>query len=690
MGDRLGIAGVADFLLFYTLRNIISVFYFIQSLLLSSWVNLLFCLSLIALGKTVLGDLIIIVNKVTAGSFDDPYFSKMAVKSTSLSILEELLTCSVCLEFFANPKTLPCHHSFCQTCLEKLPKENAHSFLCPTCRCLTQVPDGGVAGIPAAFYLAKCKEMHSQMRKEIKCDNCDKSNAAGYCKMCHESLCTSCIEVHNKWNRFSNHKIVDVILVQNLLSAVEQFRQVKDALVDSKRGEVKQHGEGQEDREHSENIDNLLHLLTGEGKSIKGVSNDDEAEHLLMELNCLLIKQNSNPVLTDYYEAAIPCAVMQQCTVKVNKVNCTNSRLLSFSLSIQLPASGHVVIPVSSIKCRLIPMIKGKEQHKDKYKITTTSAPGVYQVDCCPLASGTHSLSVHIHDVQLESVPLMVPFNPHFDTIAPARAIYGFKSLSSVAVSDDSLIIFTEQQYIDKKTMYSIKCFNSQDNIVPEAASVIKSYDLNQFVCVSSKNEVIVIAQRYLSVEVLTLKGELVRKMTDSINFIKNPSCVVISSITGYIYIADGDNVHILSSDLRFIRSFGGKGSKNGEFNGVYGVAIAVIDDEEFLYVTDHSNHRIQKFTHVGKYLSTFGTEGSDPGQLQSPRGITVGTGNLLYITEWGTRRISVFTLGGDFIRCFGGYGNNIDQFYRPSGIKFDSNGVMYVCDSYNNRLVLY
>ena len=336
-------------------------------------------------------------------------------------------------------------------------------------------------------------------------------------------------------------------------------------------------------------------------------------------------------------------------------------------------------------------MIKEKEQHKDKYKmikIITTSSPRIYQVDCCPLASGTHSLSVHIYDVQLESVPLMVPFNPHFDTIAPACAIYGFKSVSSIAVSGDGLIFFTEHQHIDQKHMYFIKCFNLQDNIVPEAASVIKSYDVGQFVCVSSKNDVIVIANR--SVEILTLKGEFVRKMTNSINFIRNPSCAIVSSITGYIYIADKDYVHILSSDLRFIRSFGGYGSKNGEFRGAYGVAIVVINCEEFLYVTDEGNHRIQKFTRLGKYLSTFGVQGSNPGQLKSPHGIAVGTGNLLYITECENNRISVFTFGGDFICCFGGPGSNIDQFSSPKGIKFDSNGVMYVYDSYNNRLVLY
>ena len=36
---------------------------------------------------------------------------------------DDQLTCSVCLEQYTNPKTLPCHHSFCLKCIEQLPVE---------------------------------------------------------------------------------------------------------------------------------------------------------------------------------------------------------------------------------------------------------------------------------------------------------------------------------------------------------------------------------------------------------------------------------------------------------------------------------------------------------------------------------------------------------------------------------------
>ena len=37
--------------------------------------------------------------------------------------IDHQLTCGVCLDQYTNPKTLPCHHSFCLKCIELLPVE---------------------------------------------------------------------------------------------------------------------------------------------------------------------------------------------------------------------------------------------------------------------------------------------------------------------------------------------------------------------------------------------------------------------------------------------------------------------------------------------------------------------------------------------------------------------------------------
>ncbi|KAL6482047.1 hypothetical protein MHYP_G00101270 [Metynnis hypsauchen] len=53
--------------------------------------------------------------------------------ATSLSPLEQDLSCPVCLEIFNDPVILPCSHSFCRKCLQRTWKENLENN-CPVCR----------------------------------------------------------------------------------------------------------------------------------------------------------------------------------------------------------------------------------------------------------------------------------------------------------------------------------------------------------------------------------------------------------------------------------------------------------------------------------------------------------------------------------------------------------------------------
>ena len=57
-------------------------------------------------------------------------------------------------------------------------------------------------------------------------------------------------------------------------------------------------------------------------------------------------------------------------------------------------------------------------------------------------------------------------------------------------------------------------------------------------------------------------------------------------------------------------------------------------------YVTDRDNHRIQKFSSSGAYLTQWGSQGSGAGQFSYPYGIAVdGSGNV-YVTRVGQRKV--------------------------------------------------
>uniref|UniRef100_A0A1X7T9P0 RING-type domain-containing protein n=1 Tax=Amphimedon queenslandica TaxID=400682 RepID=A0A1X7T9P0_AMPQE len=135
--------------------------------------------------------------------------------SSGLLKLEEQLTCSICLDIYTNPKSLPCLHSFCQHCLEGLPldKKNETYYLsCPTCRHCTELPEEGAGAFPVAFHLQNIKEIHTFMKKaanpqQVTCDNCTTANATGYCQDCSKFLCQKCLDVHKIWAPIAHHKL---------------------------------------------------------------------------------------------------------------------------------------------------------------------------------------------------------------------------------------------------------------------------------------------------------------------------------------------------------------------------------------------------------------------------------------------------------------------------------------------------
>uniref|UniRef100_A0A8C5SQF6 Uncharacterized protein n=1 Tax=Laticauda laticaudata TaxID=8630 RepID=A0A8C5SQF6_LATLA len=53
--------------------------------------------------------------------------------SSGVSLHKEA-TCSVCLEYFRDPVSIACGHSFCRACITQCWKDQSTNFSCPQCR----------------------------------------------------------------------------------------------------------------------------------------------------------------------------------------------------------------------------------------------------------------------------------------------------------------------------------------------------------------------------------------------------------------------------------------------------------------------------------------------------------------------------------------------------------------------------
>ena len=145
--------------------------------------------------------------------------------------------------------------------------------------------------------------------------------------------------------------------------------------------------------------------------------------------------------------------------------------------------------------------------------------------------------------------------------------------------------------------------------------------------------------------------------------------------------------VVILNKEGELIKSFGSKGSEDGQFNDPSGVDV---DEEGRIIVCDTYNHRIQVFDDDGSFLHSFGSYGSSEGQFDQPSGVGVDRDGNIVVCDSLNHRIQVMDIEGNFIRCFGTKGSGDSQFACPGSVDVDGEDRIVVCDSENRRMSVF
>ena len=485
------------------------------------------------------------------------------------------------------------------------------------------------------------------------------------------------------------------ILRQSERKLTEQVKRVTDAKLEMLSGQTKSVQtslsllEGIEDYvDQSLNTDTHQQVLSSKKQMMERMS-EVTAQINVEELRPIekddlrLIKESAETLKDSLHHiGTVSYTALQECKVKISEKS-LKGKNFSFSLSMEAPL---VPVPVSSLRCSLVPVGKGDEPIHTT--VTTTNTPGVYRIHCNPSTRGTHTVKVQVYDVELEDTSLVIPFNPSLHNITPVRTITELNRPWGVAVSDDGHVIVTE---------YKGHCVTILDNegkkvksFGGEGRSGIAEFFYPRCVAITPDNFILVSDNH--RIQKISMDGDRVASVGEEGSGqqqFNTPAGIAISPITGQVYIADWNNhrIQVLNPDLTFSHSFGKEGSANGQFNYPCDIAI---DSQGLVYVADFSNHRIQKFTPDGKFVAQFGSSG--PGELICPYGITIdtaGTG-LVYVSDYGNNCVSVFTSDGVFVSSFGRKGSNIDQFNSPLGLIFDKKGFLYVCDFNNSRLVIY
>ncbi|KAM9001115.1 E3 ubiquitin-protein ligase TRIM45 isoform 2-T2 [Sarcophilus harrisii] len=153
--------------------------------------------------------------------------------------------CPMCMELFKVPRILPCLHTFCTTCLEKLepfsvlalrpsdletspegarpwdkppppppppapPQESQLSILCPVCDTEVDLPPGGVKSL-TMDHLAVNEVLQQNLQEDtpgVVCDLCSDREVDNRCLTCKVNLCQFCSQAHRRQKKTSSHSVM--------------------------------------------------------------------------------------------------------------------------------------------------------------------------------------------------------------------------------------------------------------------------------------------------------------------------------------------------------------------------------------------------------------------------------------------------------------------------------------------------
>uniref|UniRef100_A0A672QFE7 E3 ubiquitin-protein ligase TRIM58-like n=1 Tax=Sinocyclocheilus grahami TaxID=75366 RepID=A0A672QFE7_SINGR len=136
--------------------------------------------------------------------------------SPTSMLAEEQVHCSICLDVFTNPVSIPCGHNFCMACIGSYWKSSA-LFMCPMCKkTFFKQPDISINTVLREIA-EKFKEIKTNpvanLQKTTQPDpGQSPRQAVKSCLVCLTSYCEEHLKTHT--SRFTKHKLIEP--VQNL------------------------------------------------------------------------------------------------------------------------------------------------------------------------------------------------------------------------------------------------------------------------------------------------------------------------------------------------------------------------------------------------------------------------------------------------------------------------------------------
>lgn len=156
----------------------------------------------------------------------------------------------------------------------------------------------------------------------------------------------------------------------------------------------------------------------------------------------------------------------------------------------------------------------------------------------------------------------------------------------------------------------------------------------------------------------------------------------------GSIFVAtrgDSGRVHVFDANFRHVSTWGTPGTEAGQLSIITGIAIA--PDGRVAVCCVSTKLAVQLYDRTGSFLTGFGVHDHGAANFSLPSGVAYTAGGRLWVLDGMRQTVSVFEGTGSFVGLVGGMGSGPGQFQYPCALASDGQELLVVAERVGNRV---
>ena len=270
-----------------------------------------------------------------------------------------------------------------------------------------------------------------------------------------------------------------------------------------------------------------------------------------------------------------------------------------------------------------------------------------YKISYKPAIKGRHQLCIKVEGQNIKGSPFSIDVKPPADKLCSSiLSIWALDKPWGVTINHSGKVVTTDFVSVFSSSGEKLQSFGT-------CGSEWGQFQCPRGIVVDGEGNILVADSLNSRIQKFAAEGQFLTSMRICHRGgpQPSPSGIAFNANNEKVYVTDQTNhkVIILNSDLIFSGTFGMKGSIKGQFNIPLCIAC---DSNGKVYVADSVNHCIQIFTQEGKFVNQI-KRFNENKCLKTPVGVAINTG-MVYVSDVGRHCVLVFTSEGHYVSSFG------------------------------------